>query len=313
MTFIIAEIGSNFRSLDDCIKAIAYSKHCGANAVKFQLASEVELYGHDIGLEIDKHFIKREWLDPLRDEANTQGIELMCSAFSSQGYSYVNEYVTRHKIASCENTDPTILKTVAHFKKPTIISLGDTTEYEMDKIHGIFKECPLTFMYCEVKYPCKTHHLEFISYLKKKYGHAGFSDHSTDFSTIPITAAHHYGASIIEKHFNPLDIVGTPDAPHSLSIPEFSGMCMKINNIDQPPLLWPTIGARPFKRTVVATQDIKIGEAFTPHNIGVYRSTNRHAGPSALDYEDLIKGKVASKNYSQWSAIDGNGSTCKST
>lgn len=315
MTFIIAEIGSNFKTIHDCIEAIKISKNVGADAVKFQLATEEELYGRQIDMGLDDNFIKRTWVKPLAMEAKSVGIEFMCSAFSEQGYSFINEYVNYHKIASCENTHPGILKTVAHFKKPTFVSLGQTNIGEINYIHKALKECPHTFLYCEVAYPSKRARLEYILHLKNLFGKAGYSDHTTDSDIIPVDAVHGYGARVIEKHFNPLDLYGTPDAPHSLDIPDFVNMVQRIRKRPSShwTLKWPTFSYRPHKRKIVALQDIEKGEQFTPHNIGCYRifhfdfdAENLKDGLSTIHFDTLLKQKSL-KQYQKWDVIDDDG------
>ncbi len=293
MTFVIAEIGSNFHSLNNCIEAISYAKACGADAVKFQLASELELYGYDVGLGIDKHFIQPSWLPVLREKADACQIEFMCTAFSVQGYAQVNQYVSRHKIASCENLHTGILKTLSYYGKPCIVSLGCTHLKEARYIRQMLARIPVTFLYCIVNYPCTDTMLEKIKELREQIGSpVGLSDHSTDYTTIPVEAAWTYGAPIIEKHFNPLDLKDTPDAPHSIDRDQFTTMTRRIKG-GEFQLPSETSAVLKHKRRVIAVQQINSGDEFTTENCGIFRSIQADTqGISPVLYEKILGQKA---------------------
>ena len=88
--FIVAEVGSNFKTLDDCRRSIQLAKSCGADAVKFQAFDHKALYGFDGEISGS---LPLEWLPGLADKANSLGIEFMCSAFSPEILLEVNRYV----------------------------------------------------------------------------------------------------------------------------------------------------------------------------------------------------------------------------
>jgi N-acetylneuraminate synthase len=300
MTFVIAEVGSNFYTIGDCLQAIPMAKQAGADAVKFQMASEEELYGYNAGLGIDKHFIKPDWLPKLKEKADACNIEFMCTAFSPEGYKIINPYVKRHKIASCESVHPLILDVVNEFRKIVYVSTGAIRLPEIHQIwNRLYNVEDVVFLYCEVKYPCFETNLENIALLIEQTDYpVGFSDHSKDYTTIPVEACRRYGASVLEKHFNPLAIANTPDSPHSINAEQFKIMVDRIAKVEtryNPYISKETV--LKYKRRVVANEAIKKGETFTPMNMGVYRVLKEdEKGTHAFNYHALL-GSIAKKDY----------------
>lgn len=298
LPYIIAEIGSNFHTIEDCLKCISYAKQVGANAVKFQMATEEELYGFDAGLSINNYFIKPDWLDKLKNKADSCGIDFLCTGFSFEGYSIIDRYVEMHKLASCENMDPTLHAFLLYTNKPKIISLGGTSNADTIRLSKLFKDHIVYFMYCVIQYPCYTTQLEKIIFYKSILeGHkVGFSDHSLDYTTIPVSAVLDYGAVMVEKHFNPLGLDDRPDSGHSLNRDQFKIMVDRINKIN-----YTVYGEHDailkHKRRLIATRDIKKGEALIESNVGVHRSLKSDAsGSSPYTYFDIITGLNFAKN-----------------
>ena len=291
--YIIAEIGSNWESLDDCFQSIQEAHNSGANAAKFQMFTHAELYGISGQL---KHELPHDWVPLLRRQCDRSGIEFMCTAFSPEGFEYINPYVDIHKIASsCITTTP-ILKKVASFNKKTILSTGASSIGEIRLAMNHFPGQLVTPLYCVANYPAKVINLENIRLMEKELGvKVGYSDHSTDVLNIPRMAVQ-MGAVVIEKH---LDCArkGTPDSPHSISPDEFRLMVDSINNIRT----IPRIGWIPEEQGMVlmhrnrlmAIKDIKSGDMFDETNYGCFRSKEKDMnGMSGFCYE-AVNGKVS--------------------
>lgn len=275
---IIAEVGSNWATLDDCKKSISQAKLCGADAVKFQLFNYKALYGLE-GAEFSSA-MPVEWLPQLKDKANAVGIELMCSAFSPELAEVVNPFVSTHKVASAELSHIQLLEKLRELGKPVILSCGARAEGDIKAaIHTLKGEIPdapkpiqkLTLMYCVSEYPARTVDLQFIPEMIGRYLlPVGFSDHTTDVAVIPAQAKY-LGAEILEKHVNFVAATG-PDSPFSLSGDEFKNMCQVLK------------GGRPsppkeldmrttHNRRLIATKDIKVGDRLIDgDNFGIFRS-----------------------------------------
>lgn len=228
MTFVVAEVGSNWTSFEDCLESIALARECGADAVKFQLFTGEALYGKK-GLKIP-YELPKEWLPRLKLEADKCDIEFMCTAFSPELLQLVDPFVKRHKIASCELTYDDLIVAAAETGKPLILSTGasslkeirDSVELFEDYFTGIVVEDSLTIMYCIAAYPAVPR-LPAISILRQNFdGPVGFSCHSESLKPA-VRAAVHYGATVIEKHFKIRDMK-TPDAGHSLMPNSFQCM-----------------------------------------------------------------------------------------
>ena len=217
---VIAEVGSNWKTLEDCIKSIKLAKSAGADVVKFQYYTNKDLYGVDGERECIPAMMQ------LNQVAKDNQIEFMCTAFSPFMYCTVNSFVTTHKIASSEITDENILKTVNGFKKPVILSTGGARTLQVANALSLLKDCPVTIMYCVVAYPARVIDFRVLEAYQEFFGRDysyGYSDHSIDVLNIP-KLAEKSGATVLEKHVNFTDHADTPDAPHSLNFHEFKLM-----------------------------------------------------------------------------------------
>lgn len=299
--FIIAEVGSNFESFDDCIESIKTAYICGASAVKFQMFNSADLYGYDANPDLQ--CLPKEWLGKLSLCAIDLGIDFMCTAFSPEGIKIVDPYVKVHKIASSDITDPKMLQAVKATGKPVILSTGAAEWLDIFyALHGNNRgwsgfgpTADVVLLYCNSAYPSKRHNLFAMDELKSFGPPVGFSDHSTDVIYAPVSAVRHFGAVVIEKHFK-LREMCTPDAGHSLLPEEFKVMCDRIRS--------PDIGGHnpeedhmrhTNQRRLVVTKDLEPGTILKYGvNFGGYRSTQPTASPvSPMFWEDFDGGTIS--------------------
>lgn len=245
---VIAEIGSNFKTLDDCVSSIRQAKQAGANIVKFQLYTFKELYGVE-GVKMPGE-LPREWIHSLSEVARREGIEFMCTGFSAGGYRFLNPYVKRHKVASSELPDIELLSTLNSLGKPVILSTGGSTLNEIGSALLMLRNVQVTLMYCVVDYPARVVDLRHLELMKDRFGDGcsyGYSDHSTDVLHIPFLAKS-FGAVVLEKHVNFTNHTDTPDAPHSLSASEFQMMTQRLKSRLKPE---ETFQPNPWKRKMI--------------------------------------------------------------
>lgn len=293
--FIIAEVGSNWKTLDDCKNSVVLAAKTGADAVKFQAFTSEALYGMNC---IDIKTLPLEWLPALKAKADHNGIEFMCSAFSPELVEAVDPFVVIHKNASAELTHLRMLETYRRLGKPVIVSVGSTGTSLRNDI-GIalqaLGETPSVLLYCVAEYPARTVYVESIAQMRKEWGRLiGFSDHTTDVACIPREAVRQ-GACVIEKHVNFAE-VASPDSPHSLSTDEFRSMVNSIRHPDTwlSTFISPADMIRRHNRRLIATRDIAPGDTLREGvNFGIFRSLKD--APSALSPWAIneVNGRVA--------------------
>jgi sialic acid synthase SpsE len=271
---IIAEVGSNVKSVTDALASVDGAKACGANIVKFQLIEPGDLLTAP-----DKQVLKREWLPIIDDYCRFKEIEFACSAFCIDAYLFIDRFVKRHKIASCEISDPEILSMVNGLGKPVIISTGCARPtFIRDFVLPKLKNVQVTIMICVSDYPAQiidfTHFEEFRAICGNHYTY-GFSDHSTDALVIPRKAQFH-GASIIEKHVNFIPGMESDDVGHSLTERAFKLMVRALRDepID-PEETWSMSTMEGHLRRPIALCDIKAGDEIV---LGQNVRYHRHAG-----------------------------------
>jgi len=307
MTYVICEIGSNWSNFDDAKNSISLAKACGADAVKFQMFTGLELYGKEADGWDRAREMPREWLPKLKEKANACSIDFMCTAFSPDGLRYVDQFVKAHKIASSEISYTQLLEAAKATKKPIYLSTGASSWNDVAIALKILEGADVTLMYCCVEYPSKWHNLRLINKFKEKFGvKVGFSDHSFDIYT-PVTAAHVHGATAVEKHFKINDAMVTPDAPHSLNPSEFMHMVELIRDKNAV-MKMPNPGEREaimrHNRRLVVTEDIKTGEPFDfDVNFGTYRllADDSH-GLGGFSWQ-AVNGKLALKDLNKGQTI----------
>lgn len=352
--FVIAEIGSNWSTLEDCLYSIRCAQVSGADAVKFQLYDPYAMYGsheilrqNDIWLN-DLHKALPEpgwgkpdpyvmsgqlnpaWLPQLKAEADSVGIEFMCSAFSPELCDVVNRFVNIHKVASAEMCHLRILERMRSYGKPVILSTGAHPLVEIEHAVGILqnmtyrvgtaydnhlvskdewkkalpenrwtdKPLEVVLMYCVAAYPARLVRLDNIPYLQNHFGlPVGYSDHTTDIREIP-TLAVRRGACVIEKHVN---FVGTkgPDSPHSLDTDEFRIMINAVRGTHQMDG-YLSHGRDEMgmltrhHRRLIATRDIEAGHMLKENeNFGIFRSLKDETHAYSPFMINEVNGKIA--------------------
>lgn len=309
MTFIIAEVGSNWLSYEDLVESIVLAKNCGADAVKFQLFNHQDLYGYPSDHE--PFAVKREWIPRLKEKADSVGVEFMCTAFSPEGMAYLDRFVKRHKIASSDLTYKALLMTANKLGRPVLLSTGASSQADIKKALSYLEDVSKCLLYCVSNYPSKMHNLYALDVLRSIHSTVGFSDHSEGIYAA-LSAVDHHKASVIEKHFKIRDM-NTPDSPHSIGRKEFKAMCQMIRKLEQGqsvadmvPMPCPEeLGMlQYYNRRLVATKPIAKGEAlYYGVNYDALRVKMKDLeGLNPLNHE-IVEGKLATRNIEAFTPI----------
>ena len=301
--YIIAEIGSNFTNIKDCIEAIKASRRVEADCVKFQIFEFKSLYG----LQPDmipswynkKAELKLDWLPQLKETANDVGIDLMFSCFSPDMPRYIDPYVSAHKIASSEITNLDLLEEVASLGKPIFLSTGGATERDINSALSILEGCKIIINYCVAAYPAHNINLYKLDIIKELGHHVGFSDHTKDSTYLPLSAVKNHSAVAIEKHFNPCNVVSA-DAGHSLNEGEFANMVAYLKGRKEANI-GPTAEELDMiyraQKRLVATAKIKKGQVLSyGDNFGPYRSLTPDRDGITPFCKDMFDGKTAKRD-----------------
>lgn len=300
---IIAEIGSNWNSLNDCLHSIAKAKECGADIVKFQMFTKNELYGPPIMGEYSAMNFASH-IPILKAEADKVGIEFMCTAFSVEGYKYLDPYVLRHKVASSECTHPQILDYLNTTGKEVLLSVaGAEIDAEIKPALERLKDVPVCIMHCVGDYPARSFHAEKFCSLRNLNYRIGYSDHTLEIDFLENGMMN--DLAYLEKHVT--FIKGTtPDSTHSLDEEQFKfftghNMSLKKENLLNQDMI------KIYRRRLIALRTIEPGEKLELDvNVGIFRgtkATTNHIKP--LDkWQGLEVKKQVAKGYAvTWSDI----------
>jgi len=128
------------------------------------------------------------------------------------------------KIASADSTDWMLLEKIARTKKPVIVSVGGTSQKDIDDMVTFFenRNIPLAINHCVAAYPHEAAECELnqIDYLRHRYpDHTiGYSSHEHKDWVTSVTIAYAKGARTFERHID-INTDGVEIAKYS-SLPE---------------------------------------------------------------------------------------------
>jgi sialic acid synthase len=220
--YVIAEIGHNHQGdLEKAKRLIDAAKECGADAIKLQKRSNRTLFTREFfnqpyenefsfGRTYGEHrealeFGRDEYLE-LQHHARSIGITFFATAFDFESADFLAELdVPAFKIASADLVNTPLLRHVAEFGKPILLSTGGATIDDVERAVEAVRpmNAQLVLMQCTAAYPCETEdlNLNVIGTLRARFPGAvvGLSDHQNGISMSLV--AYMLGARVIEKHF----------------------------------------------------------------------------------------------------------------
>lgn len=323
--FIIAEAGVNHNgSLEMAFLLIDVAVAAGADAVKFQTfkaerviavnAPKADYQQKATGSdESQLEMVKKLELDEtahfkLHQYCQEKGILFLSAAFDLESIDLLSRLgLEIFKIPSGEITNLPYLRKLGALKKRVIMSTGMADLGEVEDALDVLTESGtslenITVLHCNTEYPTPFEDVNLRALLTIRNvfpGIAvGYSDHTVGIE-VPIAAVA-MGATVVEKHFTLDRNLPGPDHRASLEPGELSVMISAIRNIEKAlgtgvkkPSSSELRNRAVARKSIVAADVIKEGEALTEVNITVKRPGN---GISPMRWDEII-GRKATRLY----------------
>ncbi|MBX2976355.1 MAG: N-acetylneuraminate synthase family protein [Ignavibacteriaceae bacterium] len=237
----------------------------------------------------------------LQNYVHSKGMIFISTPFSRAAAVRLESMgVPAFKIGSGECNNYPLLRHIASYGKPIILSTGMNTIESISKAVNIFREKKIQFalLHCTNVYPTPPElvRLDALNELKDTFPDAviGLSDHTT--TNYPCIASVALGASILERHFTDrMDRIG-PDIICSMD----KASCIELINGTK--IVKQARGGRkgPVKEeeptinfayaSVVTIKDIKKGDTFSSENVWVKRPGTGEI--LAENFESIINKKA---------------------
>jgi N-acetylneuraminate synthase/sialic acid synthase len=220
--YVIAEVGHNHQGeLGKAMEMLRHAHECGAQAVKLQKRDNRTLFtramydkpydnensfGPTYGAHREALEFGREEYTALRDYARELGITLFATAFDVPSADFLAELeMPAYKIASGDLKSIPLLKHIAGFGKPMILSTGGGTMEDVQRAYDAIVPInpQLCILQATATYPTQPEemNLRVITMLREQFPEVvvGLSDHYNGISMA--VAAFVLGARVVEKHF----------------------------------------------------------------------------------------------------------------
>lgn len=280
---VVAEIGNNHEGNFEAARLLVdRAAECRVDAVKFQTFRTehyVSRSDADRFARLRSFELTPAQFEELAGRARSRGLLFLSTPFDLQSADFLATIVDAFKISSGDNTFYPLLKRVAGFGKPVIVSTGlaDVGEIRraVDTVRsGGARE--VSVLHCVSSYPVPPEqaNLRSIPFLASQLDvPVGYSDHTTGIEASVLAVA--LGARILEKHFT-LDHDYSAFRDHKLSADpgEMAELVRRVREAER--LLGQAAksaqpceqsGLLAFRRSVVAVRDLPAGHRLTPEDL----------------------------------------------
>jgi sialic acid synthase SpsE len=252
---VIAEIGVNHEgSLQRARELINLAREGGADAVKFQTYKSERLASRYSPAYWDRSkeptatqyelFKRYDTFDEedyvsLADLCRKTGIEFISTPFDEIAVDFLAPLLSCFKIASADITNLPLIRKMAHWGKPTLLSTGASTVEEIEeailtlRLGGCTE---IALLHCVLAYPTpyEQANLNMIEGLRHRFPDhiIGYSDHTEpdDAMTVLVTA-YLKGARLLEKHFTDDKTRPGNDHYHAMDVEDLKRLNQKIATI----------------------------------------------------------------------------------
>jgi len=302
MIRVIAELSGNHnQSLDRALAVVDAMADAGVSALKlqtytpdtmtidavgpgFQIQHEGSLWkGASLYTLYQQAMTPWEWHAPIFERCRTRGIMGFSSPFDPTAVAFLESLdVPMYKIASFENTDIPLLRSVGKTGKPVIVSTGMASMREIaEAVETLDRAgCPeITLLKCTSAYPADPAHchLSTIPHLQSIFPHCrvGVSDHTLGLGVAVASVA--LGATVVEKHVTLKRSDGGVDAAFSMEPHEMAQLVKEVQLAQLAigvPTYGPTDHERPslaFRRSIYVVAPVTAGTVITPDHIRCIR------------------------------------------
>ncbi len=319
-TFIIAEIGINHGgSLEVAKEMVDAAKEAGAEVIKHQThviedemsqeAKSVVPGNADKSIYsiMEECALDEEAEIALKDYVEAQGLIFMSSPFSRAAADRLRRMdIAAYKIGSGECNNYPLIKHIASFGRPMIVSTGMNTIESIKKTVAILEANNVQYalLHCTNIYPTPPElvRLGALNEMRHAFPNAvlGLSDHSS--SNYPCLGAVALGADILERHFTDSmeregpDIVCSMDPDAFKELKQAAEIIRLARGGGKTQLAEEQVTIDFAFASVVTIKPVKEGEVFSADNLWVRRPGTGEI--SAEQYENIL-GKIAAQDIDE--------------
>lgn len=309
--FVVAEMSANhLHSLDTALKLVDEAAAAGADGFKIQTLTpetmtidcDNEYFVINSGTPWDGQKLidlyretplPYDWHGPIFERCRQKGLLCFSTPYDITAADFLRQFNPQmYKISSFEIFDTPLIRHIASFGKPMVISTG-IADYE--DIKAAVQACrsagneQIVLLKCTSAYPAPLEEINLLTmaHMQSEFDvTVGVSDHTlaNDVSVASVAL----GGCFIEKHFTLARSLGGPDASFSIEPNELADLVRLVRNVEK--LLGKidysvtekAQGNRMLARSLFFVSDIKKGERVTASHI---RSIRPGFGikPSAID------------------------------
>jgi sialic acid synthase SpsE len=335
MPYVIAEIGVNHEgSISKAKELIDMISLAGGHAAKFQTYKADKLAAKNSPAYWDtseepttsqyKLFKKYDSFNiedyyELAEYCSLKGVDFISTPFDSDAVEQLAPIMDVYKIASADITNVPLLRKIAEFKKPVIMSTGASKFWEIDNAINVLNVAgisEISLLHCMLNYPTAYENagLGMIDNLKKYFPNTiiGYSDHTLpEFDMLTVMTAIAKGAKVIEKHFTHDKTLQGNDHYHAMDFNDLKNLMSTIerqslimgdvDEVSRNEELSARINAR---RSIVTSLAVAKGTLLTEQHLTYKRP---ESGISTIHWDTVI-GRVAAVDMDvdhimQWADI----------